>query len=239
MQNFSNEMQMDRHLLYFLHAEKEQIISYLTHLHFFILIFYSIHSARRVVREFKRCTHGAAALVRFVTKAASLSAEKRRAAGGGRLALAECAIVLVHDETSFAVQVAFHLGTNPLVVRRVQGGVVRRRITRRRLTGAHRAAVLVLDEVTVEPTMRQFRANFVILRQHIRQHIRHEVDLLQETRVVSFAGRQKLTAASRARSGDRRNSSYPRTLRDNFEKKSPPAAGTLSEIRETVSLPSR
>lgn len=143
-----------------------------------------------MVREFKRCTHGAAALVRFVTEAASLPAsEERRTIGGGRLALAERAIVLVHDEASFAMEVALHLGTDPLVARRVQGGVVRRRgVTRRRLTGAHRAAVRVLDEVAVKPTVRQFRANFVILRQHIR----HEVDLLRETRVVSL--RRKIEA---------------------------------------------
>jgi len=139
-----------------------------------------------MVREFKRYTHGAAAFVHFVAEAASLSAsEERRAAGGGRFALAERAIVLVHDEASFAMKVAFHLGADPLVIRRVQSGVVRRRVTRRRLTGAHRAVVLVFDEVAVEPTVRQFRANFVILRQHIR----HEVDLLQETTVVSSVGR--------------------------------------------------
>lgn len=126
---------------------------------------------------YERYTYGTAAFVRFVTEAASLPAsEKRRAAGGGRLAFAEGAIVLVHDEAAFAVKIAFDLGTDPLVVSCVRGGVVRRRIiTRRRLTGAHRATVLVLDEVAVQSTVRQFRANFVILRQHIR----HEVDLLK------------------------------------------------------------
>lgn len=120
--------------------------------------------------------YGTAAFIRFVTEAASFPAsDKRRAAGGRRLAFAEGAVVLVHDKAAFAVKIAFDLGTDPFVVSRVRGGVVRRRIItqRRRLTGAHRATVLVLDEVAVESTVRQFRANFVILRQHIR----HEVDL--------------------------------------------------------------
>lgn len=58
------------------------------------------------------------------------------------------------------MEVALDLGTDPLVIAQV--GVVRR-ITRRRLTRAHRAAILVLDEVAVESTVRQLRANFVIL----------------------------------------------------------------------------
>jgi len=55
MQNFSNKMQMNRHLLYFSQAEKRSklfLIFYSTQLFlfhsfaFFILIFYSMHSAR-------------------------------------------------------------------------------------------------------------------------------------------------------------------------------------------------
>lgn len=115
--------------------------------------------------------HRAAALVRLVAEATALPASyERRATGGGRLALAEGAVVLVHDEAPFAVEVALDLGTDPLVVAARQGGVVRR-VTRRRLARAHRAAVLVLDEVAVESTVRQLRANFIILRQRIRRDL--------------------------------------------------------------------
>jgi len=131
-------------------------------------------------------THRAAALVRLVAEAASLPAfEEGRATGGGWLALAESAVVLVHEETVLAVEVALELGTDAFaaIAVSVQAGVVGRRITRRCLARAHRAAVLVLHQVTVEPAVRQFRANFVIFRQHIR----HDVDLLEETGGVSLA----------------------------------------------------
>lgn len=102
----------------------------------------------------------AAALVRLVTEAAPLPAsEERRTACSGWLALAKGAVVLVHDE--LAVKIALDLGADPFVV---EGGDIRQRITRRRLTGAHRTAVLVLDEVAVQSAVRQFRANFVIFR---------------------------------------------------------------------------
>lgn len=96
------------------------------------------------------------AFVRFVTETTSFSAsDKRRTTCGGRLAFAESAVVLVHDETAFAVKIAFDLGTNLLVVSRIRGGIVGRWIiTRRRLTSAHRATVLVLDEVAVQSTVR-------------------------------------------------------------------------------------
>lgn len=108
-------------------------------------------------------TYGTAALVRLVTEAAPLPAsDKRRTASSGWLALAKGAVVLVHDE--FAVKVALDLGADPFVVRGIRGGDIRRRITRWRLTSAYRATVLVLDEVAVQPAVRQFRANFVIFR---------------------------------------------------------------------------
>jgi len=133
-----------------------------------------------------RCTHGAAALVRLVAEAAPLPAfEEGRATGGRWLALAESAVVLVHEETVLAVKVALEFGADALasITVSVQVGVVARRITRRCLARAHRAAVLVLQQVTVQPTVRQFRANFVIFRQHIR----HGVDLLEETGGASLA----------------------------------------------------
>lgn len=86
-------------------------------------------------------------LICLITEAASLPAsDERRTAGDGRFALAESAIVLVHDE--LAMKVALDLGANPFVVCGVQGGDIRRRITRY-LTGAHGATVLVLDEVAL------------------------------------------------------------------------------------------
>jgi len=85
-----------------------------------------------------------------------------------------------------AVEIALELGTNTFAFATavsVQIGVVGRRITPRCLARAHRAAVFVLHQVTVQPTVRQFRANFVIFRQHIR----HGVDLLKETGGASLA----------------------------------------------------
>lgn len=97
--------------------------------------------------EFERCTYRAAVFVCLITEAASLPAsDERRTASGGRFALAESAIVLVHDELT--VKVALDLGANPFVVRGVQGGDIWRWITRY-LTGAHRATLLVLDEVAL------------------------------------------------------------------------------------------
>lgn len=114
----------------------------------------------------------AAALVRLVTEVTPLpTSVKRRTADGGWLTLAKGAVILVHDE--LAVKITLDLGADSFVVRGVRGGDIRRRITRWRLTGAHRAALLVLDEVAVQSAVRQFRANFVIFRQHVR----HEVDL--------------------------------------------------------------
>lgn len=117
-----------------------------------------------------------AAFVRFVTEVASFSAsDKRRATSSGRLAFAKGAVVLVHNEATFTVKIAFDLGTDLLVINCIRSSIVGRWIiTRRCLTGAHRATILVLDEVAVQSTVRQFRANFVILRQYIR----HEVGLL-------------------------------------------------------------
>lgn len=113
-------------------------------------------------------TYRTAALVGLVAEATALPAfDERRATGGGRLALAEGAVVLIHDEASFAVEVALDLGTDPLVAVR-QDGIVRG-ITRRRLTRAHRAAVFVLDEVAIESTVWQLGANFIILGQRIRR----------------------------------------------------------------------
>lgn len=132
-------------------------------------------------------THRTAALVRLVAEATALPAtDERRATGGGRLALAEGAVVLVHDEAPFTVKVALDLWTDPLVVAVRQGGVVGG-ITRRRLTRAHRAAVLVLDEVAVESTVRQLRANFIILGQRIRRGL----DLLK-TRQSERESRHRL-----------------------------------------------
>lgn len=119
-----------------------------------------------IVRNSERYTYRTAAFIRFVTEAASfLASDKRWTTSSGRLAFAKGAVVLVHDEATFAVKIAFDLGTDLLVVSRIWGGVVGRWIiTRWRLTGAHRATVLVLDEVAVQSTVRQFRANFVVLR---------------------------------------------------------------------------
>lgn len=138
----------------------------------FVLICFVSPYILWILRRRKCCTYGAAAFVRLVSVAASLSAsEQRRAADGGRLALAESAVVLIHGETLFAVQTADELGADPFVVQRA---LVCRGIMRRRLTGAHWATILVLNEVAVQSAVRQIRTNFVIFR-------------LWETRVVSFA----------------------------------------------------
>lgn len=124
--------------------------------YFIYFIFPSSFNPLVKEKEFERCTYRAAALVRLVTEAAPLPAsEERRTAGNGWLALAKGAVVLVHDE--LAMKVALDLGADSFVI---QGGDIWRWI----MTGAHRAAVLVLDEVAVQSAMRQFRANFVIFR---------------------------------------------------------------------------
>lgn len=119
-------------------------------------LFDNILNSRLITRNSERYTYRTAAFVRFVTETTSFPAsDKRRATCGGRLAFTEGAVVLVHDETAFAVQIAFDLGTDLLVVSRIRGGVVGWWIiTLRRLTSAYRATVLVLDEVAVQSTVR-------------------------------------------------------------------------------------
>lgn len=126
----------------------------------------------------------AAAFVCLVSVAASLSApEQRWATNGGRLALAEGAVVLIHGETLFAVEAADELGADPFVVQRA---FVCRGIMWQRLTGAHWATILVLNEVAVQSAVRQIRTNFVIFRHIVGALADRTIILIRAEAVETF-----------------------------------------------------
>ena len=95
--------------------------------------------------------YGAAAFVGLVAKAASFPTSfDGRTAGVRYSALAERAVVLVHDQPPLAVQVAVHFGTNLLPSLVGHDGFVCGLVESRGcLAGAHRATALVLSEVAV------------------------------------------------------------------------------------------
>lgn len=120
-------------------------------------------------------TYRTAAFVRLVTKGASFPAsEQRRAARRVRFpALAERAVVFVHHQSPFAVQVALYLGTNllPLVVR---GHGVGDRLLEgfHTLASARRAPIFVLRDLAVDLATRRFRANLVVVGSRTLRHRR-------------------------------------------------------------------
>lgn len=107
-----------------------------------------------------------AAFVRLVAKGASFPASHQRWTVRVRCpALAERAIVLVHHQSAFAVQVAFHFGADLLSGLVDQDTVVGGFVEGLRcLAGAYRATSLVLHEVAVQATVRQLRADLVDVR---------------------------------------------------------------------------
>lgn len=110
-------------------------------------------------------TYGTAAFVRLVTQGATFpAADQRRTARVRRSTLAKRAVVLVHDQPSFAVQIALHFRTDFLARLVDRRAVVRRLVENlRTLAGAHRAASFVLDEVAVEATLRRLGTIVVVV----------------------------------------------------------------------------
>lgn len=137
---------------------------------------FRMRSVKMVHAGSTTATHRTAAFVRLVTKGASFPAsEQRRAARRVRFpALAERAVVLVHHQSPFAVQVALYLGTNllPLVVRG-HGDVGDRLLEGfHTLASAHRAPVFVLRDLAVDLATRRFRANLVVVGSRTLRHRR-------------------------------------------------------------------
>ena len=120
-------------------------------------------------------TYRTAAFVRLVTKGASFPASEQRRAGR-RIwfpALAERAVVFVHHQSPFAVQVALYFGTDllPFVVRRhgVGDGLLEGFHT---LTSAHRAPIFVPCDLAVDIATRRIRANHVVVGSRTLRHRR-------------------------------------------------------------------
>lgn len=136
---------------------------------------FRMRSVKMVHAGSTTATHRTAAFVRLVTKGASFPAsEQRRATRRVWFpAFAERAVVFVHHQSPFAVQVALYFGTNllPLVVRR--HGVGDRLLEGFHvLASAHGASIFVLRDLAVDVATRRFRANLAVVGSRTLRHRR-------------------------------------------------------------------
>lgn len=84
------------------------------------------------------------------------------------LTLAECAIVLIHEESILAVKITLELWTDRFVLFHFLPLVIFSRIGWNNrggmgiiLAGTHRTTTLILNKLTIQPTVRQLWANLV------------------------------------------------------------------------------